>query len=127
MAPINAVKSELFKEYKIKDGGNTSFILGICIRRDAKRLALDQSTYIRKFLQDFGMENSHPVSTPIDGYHALTPSDPSEPQTNQLEYQKRIRSLMYAMVSTRPDIAFAVCKLSQYTQDPSVRHQTALD
>ena len=129
MASIKAVKAQLFLEYKMKDIGKASFILGIRIRRDTekKRLAIDQSTYIRKFLRDFGMEDCHPVSTPIDGLHALTPSDHSEIRTSQLEYQKRIGSLMYAMVGTRPDIAFAVCKLSQYCQDPSLRHRIALD
>ena len=34
---------------------------------------------------------------------------------------------MYAMVETRPDIAYTVGKLSQYCQDPSVRHRNALD
>ena len=41
--------------------------------------------------------------------------------------KKRIGSFMYAMVGTRPDIAFAVCKLSQYCQDPSLRHRIAFD
>lgn len=129
MNPIKTVKAALIKEYNMKDGGKASFILGIRIRRDVegKRLALDRSTYIRKFLRDYDMEDCRPVTTPIDGYHALTPSGPADERTNQVEYQKRIGSLMYAMVGTRPDIAFAVCKLSQYCQDPCVRHRTALD
>lgn len=34
---------------------------------------------------------------------------------------------MYAMVGTRPDLAYAVGKLSQYTHDPTAKHCTALD
>jgi hypothetical protein len=33
---------------------------------------------------------------------------------------------MYAMVYTRPDIAFALGKLSQYIQDPAEHHARAL-
>ena len=33
---------------------------------------------------------------------------------------------MYAMHCTRPDIAFSVCKLSRYTQRPSVDHWKAI-
>ena len=40
----------------------------------------------------------------------------------QLEYASAIGSLMYAMYSTRLDIAFAVCKLSRLTSKPSVEH-----
>ena len=87
MTNINAVKKQLFKRFNMKDEGKASFILGIRIRRDAKgRLAIDQSTYIRKFLQDFGLENSRPVSTPIDGYHALTPFGPDDQPTDQTDY-----------------------------------------
>lgn len=126
---LKQVKKQLYEELKMKDMGSASFILGIRIRRNADRtqLALDQSTYIRKFLHDYGMGDALPISTPIDGFHALIPATPDEPRTDQREYQKRVGSLMYAMVGTRPDIAYAIGKLSQYCQDPSMRHRTALD
>ena len=98
----------------MKDMGKASFILGIRIRCDREKglLAIDQSTYIRKFLHEYGMENSHPIATPIDGYHSLSPSGATEERTSQREYQKKIGSIMYAMVGTRPDIAYTVGKLS---------------
>ncbi|KAL0303193.1 UNVERIFIED_CONTAM: Retrovirus-related Pol polyprotein from transposon TNT 1-94 [Sesamum radiatum] len=40
----------------------------------------------------------------------------------QLEYASAIGSLMYAMHCTRLDIAFAVCKLSRFTNNPSIEH-----
>ena len=100
-----------------------SSILGIRITRDRPRrtITLDQSGYIKKFLKKFDLEECRSVTTPIDGYTALTPADPSEERINQLEYQQRLGSLMYAMTGTRPDIAFAVGKLSQYSHDPANR------
>ncbi|KAH9717746.1 hypothetical protein KPL71_021946 [Citrus sinensis] len=44
----------------------------------------------------------------------------------QLEYASAIGSLMYAMHCTRPDIAFAVCKMSRFTSSPSVKHWKAI-
>jgi hypothetical protein len=41
-------------------------------------------------------------------------------------YREVIGSLMYAMVWTRPDIAFALGRLSQYLQDPAEHHEKAL-
>ena len=126
---IDKVKKQLFREFKMKDMGPATYILGIRIRRSANRtqLAIDQSTYIRKFLHEYGMGDATAISHPIDGYHSLTPAQPDEPRTDQREYQQRIGSMMYAMIGTRPDIAYAIGKLSQYCQDPSVRHRTAID
>lgn len=45
---------------------------------------------------------------------------------SQLEYSQAIGSLMYAMTSTRPDIAYAVGKLSRYTSNPSTQHWQAI-
>ncbi|XP_074288303.1 secreted RxLR effector protein 161-like [Silene latifolia] len=45
---------------------------------------------------------------------------------SQLEYSQVIGCLMYAMTSTRPDIAFAVGKLSRYTSNPSLEHWVAV-
>nr|GEY30663.1 zinc finger, CCHC-type [Tanacetum cinerariifolium] len=45
---------------------------------------------------------------------------------SQLEYSRSIGCLMYAMISTRPDITVAVGKLSKYTNNPSALHWQAL-
>ena len=45
---------------------------------------------------------------------------------SQLEYSRVIGCLMYAMTCTRPDIAFAVGKLSRYTGNPSTQHWQAI-
>nr|GEV86959.1 zinc finger, CCHC-type [Tanacetum cinerariifolium] len=45
---------------------------------------------------------------------------------SQLEYSRAIGCLMYAMISTRPDTAFVVGKLSRYTSNPSALHWQAL-
>jgi hypothetical protein len=42
------------------------------------------------------------------------------------EYQQGIGSLMFAMIFTRPDIAFTIGKLSQYMSDPAEHHGHAL-
>nr|GEU42852.1 zinc finger, CCHC-type [Tanacetum cinerariifolium] len=52
--------------------------------------------------------------------------DASGTPVSKLEYSRAIRCLMYAMISTRPDIAFAVGKLSRYTSNPSALHWQAL-
>ena len=41
---------------------------------------------------------------------------------SQLEYSRILGSLMYIMNCTRPDIAYAVSKLSRYTSNPGQNH-----
>nr|GEV81156.1 hypothetical protein [Tanacetum cinerariifolium] len=45
----------------------------------------------------------------------------------KLEYSRAIGCLIYAMINTRPYIAFVVGKLSRYTSNPSALHWQALE
>nr|KAJ0189849.1 hypothetical protein LSAT_V11C800451850 [Lactuca sativa] len=73
---------------------------------------------------EFNFENCSPVSTPIDPSLKLLPNKGSP--VSQLEYSRAIGCLMYAMISTRPDIAYAVGRLSRYTSNPSSHHWQAV-
>ena len=108
----------------MKDLGEADVILGIKIKREGKGLTLTQSHYIEKVAKRFQCDKSTPVSTPMDPSEKLLPNL-GEP-ISQLEYSQVIGCLMYAMTSTRPDIAFAVGKLSRYTSRPSSSHWKAL-
>ncbi|CAM8913901.1 unnamed protein product [Rhodiola kirilowii] len=104
--------------------GEAEVLLDIRIKRVEDGLALTQSHYIEKVLKKFKYLDCHSVTTPFDSSKHLLPNkgDP----VSQLEYSRVIGSLMYAMTSTRPDIAFAVGKLSRYTSNPSVDHWQAV-
>ncbi|CAM8876363.1 unnamed protein product [Rhodiola kirilowii] len=108
----------------MKDMGEANVILGIRIKRENKSIALSQSHYVEKVLKKFNYLNCSPVSTPMDPCVKLLPNT-AEP-ISQLEYSQVIGCLMYAMTSTRPDIAFAVGKLSRYTSNPSIHHWEAI-
>jgi hypothetical protein len=54
-----------------------------------------------------------------------TPDSDTYPEVKRV-YQNMIGSLMYAAISTRPDIAFAVQTLSQFNMNPSPAHLTAV-
>ena len=44
----------------------------------------------------------------------------------KVPYQSAVGSLMYAMLGTRPDIAYAVGAVSQYNSDPGKAHWIAV-
>ncbi|XP_074314602.1 secreted RxLR effector protein 161-like [Silene latifolia] len=104
--------------------GEADVILGIKIIRKNKGIALSQSHYIEKVLKRFKYDNCSPVSTPMDPRVKLMPN--TGDAISQLEYSQVIGCLMYAMTSTRPDIAYAVGKLSRYTSNPSTHHWVAV-
>ncbi|CAM8885319.1 unnamed protein product [Rhodiola kirilowii] len=108
----------------MKDMGEAEGILGIRIERVEGGLALTQSHYIEKVLKKYKYLNCHPVNTPFESSKHLLPNKGAP--VSQLEYSRVIGSLMYAMTSTRPDIAFAVGKLSRYTSNPSEDHWQAV-
>ncbi|GKA84718.1 zinc finger, CCHC-type containing protein, partial [Tanacetum coccineum] len=67
---------------------------------------------------------STPVSTPMDTNEKLMPNNGQA--VSQLEYSRVIGCLMYALTCTRPDIAFALGKLSMYTSNPGTQHWQAI-
>ncbi|GKA67393.1 zinc finger, CCHC-type containing protein [Tanacetum coccineum] len=77
-----------------------------------------------KILKKFNREDCSPVSTPMDLVKKLKPNI-GKP-VDQLEYSRAIGCLMYAMTSTRPDIAYAVGRLSRFTSNPSRQHWKAI-
>ena len=88
---------------------------------------MNQTSYIKKFLKKYDMKDCRSVFTSIDEYSALTSANDNNERTNQLKYQRRLNSIMYAMIDTRSDIAFVIEKLSQYSHDSANRHRIALD
>ncbi|CAM9000448.1 unnamed protein product [Rhodiola kirilowii] len=121
---INQTKDFLSSKFSMKDMGEAEVILVIRIERVEGGIALTQSHYIEKVLKKYKYLNCHPMNTPFESSKHLLPNkgDP----VSQLEYSRVIGSLMYAMTSTRPDIAFAVGKLSRYTSNPSMDHWQAV-
>ncbi|GJW85466.1 zinc finger, CCHC-type containing protein [Tanacetum coccineum] len=121
---VNKTKEFLSSNFDMKDLGEAEVILGIRIKRGNNGISISQSHYIEKILTKFNFANCSPVCTPVDPTVKFRPNKGTP--VSQLEYSRAIGCLMYAMISTRPDIAFAVGKLSRYTSNPSALHWQAL-
>ena len=104
----------------MKDLGEVDTILGVKVNKHSGGYSLCQSHYIEKVLLKFNYLKFKEVNTPYDSSIKLLEN--SGRIVAQLEYASAIGSLMYAMHCTRPDIAFAVFKMSRFTSNPSVEH-----
>jgi hypothetical protein len=122
------------KRFNTKDLGEISKILGMRITRNRHRreLFIDQEQYLEKVLQRLGLpvESSStckPRPTPVSGkYEKLEVAKDDEERGDKTKYQQDIGSIMYAMVYSRPDIAFHIGQLSQQLQNPTTRHEGAI-
>ena len=107
-----------------------SYYLGMKITRDRPNrvIRLSQSGYVEQVLKDHGMWEIKPVSTPMEttSRSEKAADNYQAPAELRQKYQSAVGSLMYAMLDTRPDIAFAVSVVSRYGSNPTSTHWTAV-
>lgn len=75
-----------------------------------ENISLDQSTYISKVIQRFGMTGCNSIVTPIE---KTVSSTSSETHVKNFPYRSVIGALLYIARSTRFDIAYTVSVLSR--------------
>jgi hypothetical protein len=122
---IKDVKDHLSRNFDMKDLGEANVILGMKLERTSNGIKLSQSHAIEKMLKKYEYFDTSPVSTPYDSSVHLK-KNLGEP-ISQLKYSQIIGSLLYFTNRTRPDIAYAVGRLSRYTQNPNKEHWVALE
>ncbi|KAK1626703.1 hypothetical protein QYE76_001018 [Lolium multiflorum] len=125
MRVIHEVKSFLSKSFDMKDLGEADVILNIKLIKNESGITLTQSHYVEKILSRFGYIDSKSSPTPYDP--SVTLRKNRRIAIDQLRYSQIVGSLMYLASATRPDISFAVSKLSRFMSNPGTDHWHALD
>lgn len=126
---IEKVKAELTSAFQMVDMGPISFYLDLKVdrNREEKTIKLSQPAYIKKILREFFLDQANPTNTPMKESPQLLPNN--EGTTTEAErekYQGMTGSLMFSMVETRPDVAFAISVASRYAKNPSHLHIEAV-
>jgi len=88
------------------------------------KLLISQEQYVEIILERHGMARCNPVKTPMEINIQLPVL--TKTKVNMTEYQRCIGSLMYLMVCTQPDIAFAVGVLLHHVVSPGNVHMLAV-
>jgi len=105
---------QLNEEFKIKINRDSKSYVGLELNKSKNTLHLNQKAYIKKLLQQSGMEFSKPVKVPIiKGEQAKTIL-----KRKNFPYREIVGSLLYASTKTRPDIAYGVNYASRYMENP---------
>jgi hypothetical protein len=110
MAEINRVKSMLNDKFSIKDLGALKYFLGFEVARSKEGINLCQRKYTLDLLEDAGLLGSKPCNTPMQPHLQLHKSS-GHPLSNPTPYRRLIGRLLY-LTHSRPEIAYAVSKLS---------------
>lgn len=113
----NEVKKQISDLFEIRDLGEVKYYLGIQINKVGNVYKVNQEKYIKELLVHFNMNDAHISKTPIDASYGKSQHEVLL-ETNA-DYQKLIGSLIYIAINTRPDIAAAICILSQKIAKPS--------
>ena len=122
-------KSDIKRFWEITDNGPIKWFLGFEIKHDrkAKTIAINQHAYIELMVEKFRLTNAKPVSTPMDPGSQFS-IDQCPSSLNQaakmrgVPYSEAIGSVLWPVVVSHPDAAFAVGVLSQFIQNPGQAH-----
>ena len=112
---IKSTKRVLSNSFDMKDLGVADVILEIKIPRTPDEISLSQSHYVDKLIERFKeYEIKENINLFLPHIHLRKNTGAG---VRQLEYSQIIRSLMYLIDCTRPDIAYAVSKLNRYASN----------
>jgi hypothetical protein len=133
------IKKALYDKFQTKDLGEATMMLGMRITRDWERhtTKIDQELYITQALEKFGLTECKVADTPAvanacdepetKAQHEKSVADGSGKPADRQRYMEMVGTLLYAAISTRPDIAFAVGLLTRFMQEPLKRHEKAAE
>ena len=119
----------LKSRYEMTQLGEPKWFLGIHILRDKRNrtIWLTQDAYIDKIAHKFSIQLDGKVAATPMGLEELLKSEIQATKESIEVYQQKVGSILFAAISTRPDIAFAVSRLARHNLNPSDIHHRAAD
>lgn len=116
---VNKVKYALSNRFKMRDLGILKWFLGIEFKLGMNCIEMNQSRYLDRVLTKFEMSQCNPKSVPCDLSTGKFLDSESSDLVDSRLYREIVGSLIYLMTCTRPDICYAVTKLSQNLSSPT--------
>ena len=130
---VEHFKADIQKFWAITDYGAIKWFLNFQIKRDrtARTISINQKAYIELMVEKFRLSGAKCVSTPMDpNVQFMTQQCPSTANQSAkmrgVPYSEAIGSVLWPVVVSRPDAAYAVGILSQFIQNPGPAHWEAL-
>ena len=108
-------------DWEAKDLGRISRYLGMRFTEDSRHVYIDQAPYLRALLESLTVRKHNPLSTPMVDF-PLPIEEDNSPLLNEMEqsnYRSLVGRLLWACLCARPDLQFAVSKLSSKVTYPT--------
>jgi len=117
------------KQRLLRRSGPIAYYLGMTVTHDRqiRILWLGQRSYLTKGIKTMGLWDSSQRKTPMNTAHLEPAGDGhcGEPEF-KTQYQSAVDTLMYAMLGTRPDIAYVESSVCWYYVNPTKAHMAAV-
>jgi hypothetical protein len=121
-------KHTFFARFDGRDEGPVTRFLGMDVELTSGRIALSLSGMIHDLLEEYGLSDCNPASTPLDANsHLLAADQPRTPLPRDRirNYQHLVGSLQFISTWTRPDISVACRELGKHLSNPGTVHEIA--
>ena len=130
---IKRTKDALKTKFEMSDIGPAEYVLGISIKRFPNGMFFGQPNYTRELLESCGMWNDddgYPInikSSPMMTSWEHDPEGQPLSEKDRSEFLSILMKMAYLAQQSRPDILFAVNKLSQFQSKCNSSDQRALE
>ena len=115
---MSKIKNILKGRFKMKDLGPLNHFLGMHFEHKNSTITIDQTAYLNSILSKYNMMDCRPRATPCEVPGSKVQSACPGTDLDPKKYREIVGSLIYATTCTRPDLAWAVSRLSQNVSNP---------
>ena len=120
---VTTFKMTLQSAFKLRDLGPAKYFLGFEIARNESGISINQRKYALELIEEACLLGCKPLSVPMEPNAKLSTTTGTA-LIDTAVYRRLVGRLLY-FTHTRPDITYAVHKLSQYMSAPTDTHLQA--
>ncbi|GKA81322.1 putative ribonuclease H-like domain-containing protein, partial [Tanacetum coccineum] len=114
----------MHKRFQMSSMGELTFFLGLQVKQQPDGIFISQDKYVADILKKFDFWSIRTATTPIESNKPLVKDEDGE-DVDVHVYRSIIGCLMY-LITSRPDIMFAVCACARFQVTPKASHLNAV-